>query len=1050
MKNVHISICVKGQWSNFGYWQITNPTFSIMKKTIILLAALFSCFYSKADANKISSFSDDNRREFYPVRERMLTCSLNDTWKFEIFKGLEIPAEYEDWINPSYNDYDWYNIAVPGNWETQGFKIPEYGRDIEEYTGLYRTSFKFDEVWKGKNVILRFDGVHFGYECYLNGRKVGEFGSAFNLCQFDITPYLNTEGDNILCVKVSTRSFGWLFDTNDCWSLAGITRDVEIFTVANVYLEDITYVSEVAADLDATVKVSVDVGRFKEQSRKYKLNISMSDPQNNHVLDFSSAIDPAKKDYAFEGRLRQPKLWTAETPNLYRLEVWIVDDKGYVIQRANERVGVRSVYVDGYEMKVNNKPVLLRGVAVNEIDAKQGRALTYEQRRKELDMMKAANINFVRTAHYPFGPDFLQLCDEMGFYVCDEVPFGSRGSENLKNEAYLPELIARAKATLKRDKNHPSVIIWSLGNENPYTPIVEEILKYVKAKDPTRPRGLPQSAGNFMNFTSRPSKNVDVIMGHYLNDTRITQAVENTKIPIIHTEYAHSLGLAFDDLEVKYARILKEKKVIGGAIWCWGDQAVMTYGDHQQNEILKSVWIDSLRFMDSYGRTKVAEGKRELWKEAADGIVYGDGYPQEDYFQVRKVYSPVIIHTEKLNARPGASNTFELELESRFDFISLHGYRMNWQIKNINNVLESGDLWLQTPAREKEKISVAVNLPAEIKNNDLMLSLEILDPSGKAIYEKTLTVDIAGHPKDYRSLVASIPQSKKFKTTAGKAGLTADMNNTLLTISDKGILSVIDVSGKKVAETALLLRVGRPFTITLDYRTQDNKYYWDPYILTPVIEKFETSKQKDSAQAKLTCRWNRVDKPEEYVSGVVTVTVSSNGAVLFDYVITPSENASGSFLECGLTLKLDPSFDVLRWLGKGPFTYTPGKTAYDERGLWAMHKNDLRFIGNRGLVDLAVITDDGERGIGLWSDSGNIAVENVEGSIYVSQNVIVTGYGSKFTDLKGRTSAGNIKNIKGCLLLFTDSPSRPVELLEIFKPYSTVVPEQPYMKSYGW
>lgn len=344
-----------------------------MRKHILLLSIIF-LFLNTSSAFASILLPDEEQPNYYPVRDRLLTQSLNGTWKFKLIKDLNVPKEYQGWEQPTFNTSQWDNINVPGNWETQGLKTPEYGRDLEEYIGLYRTTFKYNQAWNHKNVILRFDGVHFGYECYINGNKVGSFGSAFNLCQFNITPFLNTEGDNVLSVKVSTRSFGWLFDTNDCWSLAGITRDVELFALDNIYLEDVTYVSDVTQDLNAGIKVNINVNRFKEDEKTYHLNISLSDPQNNHVLVFSQAIKNEVNEYSFEGMLQKPKLWTAETPNLYRLEVCIVNNDGKIIQRANERVGIRSIYVDGFDLKINHTPILLRGVCMNEIDPKLGRA----------------------------------------------------------------------------------------------------------------------------------------------------------------------------------------------------------------------------------------------------------------------------------------------------------------------------------------------------------------------------------------------------------------------------------------------------------------------------------------------------------------------------------------------------------------------------------------------------------------------------------------------------------------------------------------------------
>lgn len=1021
----------------------------MVKRCVFILIVVVLLINNISASTTMTSFNS-GQPYFYPVREQMLTQSLNGTWKFKLIDGLNITSEFKGWEMPDFDVSQWDNIIVPGNWETQGFKIPEYGKDLEEYTGLYRTTFKYNPTWSGKHVILRFDGVHFGYECYINGTKVGEFGSAFNLCQFDITPYLKTEVDNVLSVKVSTRSFGWLFDTNDCWSLTGITRDVELFTLDNVYLEDVTYTSDVTPDLDATIKIRVDINRFKEYSGRYKLNLSLSDPLNKHVADFSEILETGKNTYQFEGQLEHPKLWTAETPNLYRLEVCIIDNTGRVIQRINERVGVRSICVDGFDFKVNHTPIFLRGICLNEIHAKSGRALTYKERRQQLEMMKAANINFIRTAHYPFAPDFLQLCDEMGFYVCNEIPFGSRGSKNLDNIEYLPELLGRADVTLRRDKNHPSVIIWSLGNENPYTPIVEEVLKFVKAKDPGRPRGLPQKVGDFLRFSSEPSENVDVIMGHYLNDTRISEAIKNTQKPIIHTEYAHSLGLSFDDLEARYARILQEDKVIGGSIWCWGDQTVVTDGKNQEGDIVKGVWIDSNRFMDSYARSNVPDGKAEIAKEGADGIVYGDGYPQEDYFLVRKVYSPVVIEAENLTGELGVSNHFKIEAENRFDFISLHGYRMNWQLRNIHRVLDSGNIWLQAAAKQKEQISIEANLPGEVEYNDLMLCIEVFDPSGKVFYEKSLPIEITGREKDYRSLITSIPPSKKNKIIVTKTNVSLDTDNLRFTVSDRGILTITDEDNSQIAQTPLYLRVGRLATITLDHQARKNKWFRDPYILTPLIDKFESSRLKEGVQVRLSCRWNRDKDSNQYISGVVTMHILPNGVMQIDYNIQPPANISDSFLECGLTLKLDPSFDVFRWLGAGPFSYTPGKTAYNERNCHALHKNDLRFIGNRGLVDIAVVTDH-QRGVGLWSDNGNLSIENIDGSIFVSQDVIVAGYGSKFTKPKDLIPADKLKSIQGTLILFVDQSPKPIIWFDsIFKPYRTVVPEQPYLRSYGW
>lgn len=1006
-------------------------------------------------SNTISTIN--SALKFYPVRERMVTKSLNGTWKIRVFRGLEIPSDLENWKENSYDDALWDDIQVPGNWETQGLKMPEYGVEVSEYTGLYRTVFGYDSAWKGKHVILRFDGVHFGYEVFINGQKVGQWGSAYNLCQFDITRYLYSDRENYLCVRVMTRSLGWKFDTNDCWGLAGITRDVELFTINNTYVEDITFVSNVKPNLDAEVCLKVDVNSFDySKMANLQLNVVLADPQNNHVLEFSQLLSKDKRTYNFEGFMVRPSLWTAETPNLYHLEVYILDEEGNIIQRVNERVGIRSIFVEGFDLKINHRPVLLRGVCLNEIDPQQGRALTYEVRRNQLQKMKEANINYIRTAHYPFDPDFLKLCDEMGFYVCEEVPFGSRGAEHLRNDKFIPELQARAEATICRDKNRPSIIIWSLGNENPYTSVVREVLKYVKKKDPTRPRGLPQKVGDFMKFVEKSDENVEILMGHYLNDTRIDQAVAKSQKPILHTEYAHAQGNAFGDFESKFARILKEDKVIGGSIWCWSDQAVLTNGEMKigysgQPDTLKrdarrylpkeyqGVWIDADHFMDTFG------------DRGSDGIVYADGYPKENYYLVRKLYSPVTVSTSSLCGKLDAENAFMIEVENRFDFISLHGYKMKWQIKNLQMVLDNGSVWLETPARGKDKISLKCQFPKQLLFNDVMLCLEFIGPDGKRIHERNFPIALDGRDRNYLALARSEGMSGKLKMRTSKVMASSTTDGFSYTVSDQGVFS-ISRQGIKVIETPLLLRVGRAETNILKTQLlgKDKSFNWNPYLLEPAIERFDTQKKDGGVLATLFCRWNGDNAHSgQYVCGEVNIFFAPNGKVEFDYNLKPSDNATGNFLECGLTLDMGSSLNQFFWLGDGPYSSTPGKSAYNERDIWRLHRDDIRFDGNRKNVDLGLITN-GCLGVAMLSGNGNVGVENKDGRLYISQNVIVSGFGNKFGKPNELVAMKGLE-VKGAFILFmTDLKESSSLVSQVFKSFPIVVPEKPYKKLYGW
>ena len=597
-------------------------------------------------------------RHIYPKRDRLFTTSLDGTWAFRSVKGLDTPDDMNGWNEPGYDVSQWDDITVPGNWETQGFKSPQYGNQIDEMCGFYVRRFAWNYRWEGQRVILRFDGVLYGYEVWLNGKYVGRWGSAYNMAQWDVTDKL-VKGRNILAVKVLTRSHGWLFDSNDCWALAGIFRSVELFTVPNDYLEDVVFRTEeiylaTKNTKDAKVSVTVDVGAFDEKaSNARKVYVSLVDDDGLHALDFERKIGEretgnGERSVSCCGVVPNARLWSADDPYLYTLVVTLVDAEGRKIERIAEPQGLRIVRLVDRHLEINGRQTFLNGVAWSEIDPVLGRAITETERRRQMAFMKKAGVNCIRTAHYPFGPDFLRLADEMGFYVIDEVPFGSRGRSCLSRAEYRDELLSRTEATMRRDKNHASVIFWTFGNENSYTKNTAAVLAYAKRKDPTRPRGLPQIGSSQAKETMRhPEWDVDFIAPHYLSAENMREYEKNATKPLIQTEFAHACGNGFNDFEDRYRRMRARPDVwMGGCVWAWIDQSLM----HDPKECEEAIgrdgpnapqskdrrrdlprefqgnYIDPLHFIDSWG------------DRATDGIVYGDGTPKDGYWLVRVLY----------------------------------------------------------------------------------------------------------------------------------------------------------------------------------------------------------------------------------------------------------------------------------------------------------------------------------------------------------------------------------------------------------------------------
>jgi len=877
----------------------------------------------------------EGARKIYPKRDRLFTTSLNGTWAFKLVNGLGTPDELKGWNEPGFDTREWDDIVAPGNWETQGLKSPQYGNQIDEASGFYVRRFRWNPAWEGQRVILRFDGVLFGYEVWLNGKHVGRWGSAYNLAQWDVTDKL-VKGRNTIAVKVITRSRGWLFDTNDCWALAGIFRSVELFTVPNDHIEDVVFRTEefdLAAKNAKSAKISVrvEVGVFdKKSSKAKKVYLSLVDDNGVHVLDFErpipdNPVNPVNpvKNISVSGVVPNAHLWSAEDPYLYTLVVTLVDAQGKKIERIAEPQGLRIVRLVDRHLEINGKQTFLKGVAWNEIDPVLGRAITETERRRQMTLMKKAGVNCIRTAHYPFGPDFLRLADEMGFYVVDEVPFGSRGATYLRRPEYCDELLTRTEATMRRDKNFASVIFWTFGNENSFTPNTEAVLAYAKKKDPTRPRGLPQIGSSQAKETLyHPERDVDFIAPHYLSPENMREYEKNATKPLIQTEFAHACGNGFNDFEDRYRRMRARPDVwMGGCVWAWIDQSVMhpDSGEAFEKELsltrtvtpnhklpkdlrrdlpreFQGNYIDERHFIDSWG------------DRATDGIVYGDGTPKDGYWLVRALYL---------------------------------------------------DSW------------------SPISNSNSELEL---------------------HPRTVGSVGGNAPE-------------------------------------------CFLLRIGRKPGMCQSIQTMGGSkpYAHSEYLVKPEVV---STTKKDSVET-YRLRWLIDGRKDCFVEGDVSVATESDGKMKIAYDLKPSAKCvtDVKFAEFGLTLEMPERFDRVDWEGLGPLTSVPGKSKMNSFGKWAMHKDDYRFIGNRGEVKWAAagrnkggillrqpVRQSAMRGGGgyggqagngfvLESGTGNVSFENVDGKIHLTENMAVAGYGGKASGPSGLKGAAEVE-MKGSFRIF--------------------------------
>ena len=957
--------------------------------------------------------------EVYPVRSGPSALSLNGTWDFAYRAGNPAGA------GPA----DFRPITVPGHWELQGFAEPRYGKELAEGTGFYRLKFPVRAAWAGQRVMLRFDGVLSGFDAWVNGTKVGSWASGYNPVTFDITDRLRTDANNELAVTVTTRSHGWEFDTNDCWSLSGIYRDVTLFAVPPAYLRHYTARTALAPDGTATLTVNTLA------SAPVAVTGRLLGPDGHLVAELAFASDKATVGEA-RTTLAHPLLWTAETPVLYSLELALSSG-----QRITEKIGLRQVAVVDGVLQLNGQPVKLRGVDHHDLWPDTGRVATDTKLRRDLELIKAANCNFVRTSHYPPQPRLLELCDELGLYVMDEVPFGF-GEDHLADEGYRADLLARAEATVRRDANRPSVIIWSVGNENPNTPLTIATARRVKELDPTRPVCFPQIGSYFAKHYAELPDDIDLYAPHYPSLATVRDYATKLTRPVIFTEYAHALGLATDQVQAQWAVMQASPRLAGGAIWMFQDQGILRAArpgetPASSHELGLYVWPDSRNYYDTHGN------------QGMDGIVYSDRTPSVDYWQVRKVYSPVQIATTELPFTVG-SNRFPVPVENRFDFRPLRGCTLEWTLMSNGQRLQSGLLLLRAAAHASETAEIPVDVPAGAVTAFNWLALRCLDEYGRSFYERHIRLQPAPPIQSAAPLALLAPS---LTTGALSLGTTRESVTVvhpdfqLMVDRATGVVTIRNAAGAVLA-AGLQPHAGRRLTEGEFVRAKKELPWSGALLAAAAPPEITASRTGADITLRVQGRYPRPDAPAESLTSALTLTVKPNGTIEVAYDLVPL-NGHGLLLEAGVAMNGAPGATEFQWVGQGPSAGYPGKDALNEFGRFHLNRADLDFQGNRRGVELAALVSPDGAGILLVPGTpADVAVENSATGVILSHNAIIAGRGTKFVGPDMFPKAESTAHIAGRFTLLPLSVHWPVPLAAWLGAPALEQPFQPYFHSY--
>lgn len=633
---------------------------------------------------------------------------LNGNWKFFwVPKVAQVP---EGFWKEDYKVDAWKEIPVPGNWEFNGYGTPFYVSagfgfapkppyiDREDSpVGAYRHDFTIPESWDGRRVFLHFDAGTNAMYVWVNGQKVGYTQNSKSPAEFDITPYIRT-GKNTLACQVHKYSDGYYLEDQDMWRLAGINRSVYLYSTAQTRIFDFF----AHPDLDKNYtnglfSLEVTLKNYTSANTNGQLSISLLDKGGKKVLSRAEKITVMAKDtstFTFSGKISSPKKWTAETPNLYTMLITLKDKQGRVIESTSHKIGFRKIEIKDGQVYVNGKRILVKGVNLHEFNAYGGNVVTKEIMMRNIELMKQLNINAVRTSHYPQSPLWYKLCDEYGFYLVDEANLESHGlgygKDNVSN---FPEWHAahmdRMVRLVERDKNHASVIFWSLGNEASNGKAFFDLYDWAKKRDSSRPVQYEQAY--------QKDRNTDIICHMYPSwENMMRDSKKDLGRPYIMCEYAHAMGNSMGNFQDYWDLIRSSKNMQGGFIWEW-----YNHGFPAKDEQGRFYW--------AYGGDLGGYNRMNSENFCMDGIISPDQQFLPHTYIVKKVYQNILFKAKDLN-----KNSITVINDYKFTDISHNDYSFKWiLLKNGAKSAEGTfavdikadgqkDVVLQLPPREEK------------------------------------------------------------------------------------------------------------------------------------------------------------------------------------------------------------------------------------------------------------------------------------------------------------------------------------------------------------
>ncbi len=862
--------------------------------------------------------------------------SLNGAWKFHYVPRPE--QRPVDFYKPGYDASSWKEIPVPSNWQVFGYGTPYYrnsGYTIKkdwprvmseppkEYTayeernpvGSYLREFEVPAAWSGRTIFLTFDGVDSAFFLWVNGRQVGYSVNSRNAAEFNLTSYVKP-GKNLLAVEVYRYSAGTYLEDQDMWRLSGIFRNVTLWSAPAVHVRDFFIQTDFDAQYrDATLSVAAKIRNFGQAAGGARtLRVQVYTPDGKPVTGATADVPVpavgagAESAVSVKVPVRAPEKWTAETPALYTTVLTLLQD-GRPVEILSERTGFRKIEIKGRQFFVNGVAIKLKGANRHEQWPDVGHAITEAQMIRDLEVLKQGNANHVRTSHYSDDPRWYELCDEWGIWLVAEANVECHGYYNVldREPAYEPAIVDRNVANTENFKNHASIVMWSLGNENGGGSNLVSALKAVRALDPTRPV-------HYEAFGVGAKNPADVDSKMYTHPTEVEKIANDPALtrPFYLCEYAHamfnSMGAIgeYNDLFDKYPTIL------GGAIWEWQDQGLDNRRDPKHPIIA---------YGGGFG--EVPNDHYFIHK----GVVFSDRSPKPHYPEMKRAYQWIGLQADDLaQAR--------VRVKNKYQFVPLTGLTASWTITEDGVPVAKGPIALP-PLKPGEE--AVLTLPARVEH-----------PAPGAEYFLDVSIALAQDRRWAKQgyeiasaqfrLPASAPPVAAAPGLVKPIALTQDAREIRLKGENFAVVFDKATGGIGALErygTNLLAAAGGPrlHLWRSPHRNDDMWAYrsWEKYGVTDLkwapVSMAVTATGQKYVRVQATVR--ATGKEGFAVTHTATYTVYGDGAILVDNQVTP-EGTKIPLARIGVRLFLDRRLDRFDFLGRGPMeNYADRKRGFD-------------------------------------------------------------------------------------------------------------------------